>query len=419
MSRLEGFDRLAFALDRSVRRLDADGRLHVEISNISKATVNGYLGREIPGAQSMGLQPDLIYQVFRPPEELAKASASFNNLPLMDEHIIVSADEPQKDRIVGSTGTDAEFNGEYLRNSLVIWDADMIDRIESGEQKEISCAYRYVVAQEGGTYKGLTYTLKMTNIVGNHVALVPKGRAGPDVVVGDAKTGKAKMKFQPVKAKLAAKFAIDSALTTDDRRYLVMALDAMEAECEDEEVEEEETESKAKDKAKDMKAEDEEAEEEKKAEDKRAKDKAARDKKAKDDEMTEAEKKAAEDKRAKDEAEEKEKAEDKRGMDAAIAKAVTEAETRTVARMNAIASAKLEVLPIVGEITGAMDSAEAVYKFALDHAGVDTKDVPAAAFKAMVKMLPTGEQSRPVIAQDAKSRDNIHSMFPNLRRIAQ
>jgi hypothetical protein len=35
-----------FAFDRaSVRTYDRDGRLHVEITNISKAAVNAYVGR--------------------------------------------------------------------------------------------------------------------------------------------------------------------------------------------------------------------------------------------------------------------------------------------------------------------------------------------------------------------------------------
>jgi Uncharacterized protein conserved in bacteria (DUF2213) len=47
------------AFDRaSVRTYDRDGRLHVEISNISKAAVNPYIGREIPDWKALGLDPD-------------------------------------------------------------------------------------------------------------------------------------------------------------------------------------------------------------------------------------------------------------------------------------------------------------------------------------------------------------------------
>ena len=81
---------IVFAFDRSMRRVDQDGRLHVVLTNISKATVNPYYGREIPGASDMGLKADEVYQVFRDPDALEKGAATFNNIPLLDEHIIVS-----------------------------------------------------------------------------------------------------------------------------------------------------------------------------------------------------------------------------------------------------------------------------------------------------------------------------------------
>jgi Uncharacterized protein conserved in bacteria (DUF2213) len=44
------------AFDRaSVRTYDRDGRLHVEVTNISKAAVNPYIGREIPDWRALGL----------------------------------------------------------------------------------------------------------------------------------------------------------------------------------------------------------------------------------------------------------------------------------------------------------------------------------------------------------------------------
>lgn len=40
---------------------------------------------------------------------------------------------------------------------------------------------------EPGTVNGDHYDGRMVEIIGNHVALVPAGRAGPDVCVGDSK----------------------------------------------------------------------------------------------------------------------------------------------------------------------------------------------------------------------------------------
>ena len=58
------------------RRYDADGRLHILRTPISKATVNPYYGREIPDADKLGLEPERVYYLLRDPGELAKAIIS-------------------------------------------------------------------------------------------------------------------------------------------------------------------------------------------------------------------------------------------------------------------------------------------------------------------------------------------------------
>ena len=179
-------DFLAYDKD-TVRRLDEDGRLHVSTTNISKSAINPYYGREIPDYQALGLDANTVYQLFRDPEELKKAASTFNNIPLLSKHIPVSAQDHQPDSVVGSTGTDAQFDGTYLKNSLVIWAADAITGIDNNEQRELSCAYRYRADMTPGDYQGTHYDGVMRDIRGNHVALVAVGRAGRDVIVGDAK----------------------------------------------------------------------------------------------------------------------------------------------------------------------------------------------------------------------------------------
>lgn len=176
------------ALDRdSVRQLDADGRLHVAITNLSKATVNPYRGKEIPNYEELGLEPNEVYQLFRDPAELEKAVPTFNGIQVLQKHIPVSAVDHQPYDVVGATGTDAKFEYPYLRNSLVVWAQGAIDAIESDEKKELSCGYRYRAEMTPGNFDGMRYDGVMRDIVGNHVALVKDGRAGPDVVVGDSR----------------------------------------------------------------------------------------------------------------------------------------------------------------------------------------------------------------------------------------
>jgi hypothetical protein len=191
------------AFDRaSVRTYDRDGRLHVEITNISKAAVNPYIGREIPDWQALGLDPNKVYKLLRDPDELAKAAPTFNNIPLLSRHVPVTADDHKPDLVIGSTGTDADFDGSHLRNSLVVWARDAIDDIESDVKKELSAAYRYRADMTPGTYEGEPYDGVMRDLVGNHVAIVREGRAGSSVVVGDAAIPKLEELFEMSKKDL-------------------------------------------------------------------------------------------------------------------------------------------------------------------------------------------------------------------------
>lgn len=212
-------DSMPFAFDReSVRDKDADGRLHVAQTNISKANVCPYLGREIPDFEGLGLDPEKKYRLLRHPDELKKAVGTFNNLPVLSEHVPVSAADHRPDLVIGSTGTDATYDHPYLQNSLVIWPEDYINRIEKNRQKELSSAYRYRADMTPGTYEGEAYDGVMRDIIGNHVALVPEGRVGHDVVVGDSKentmpkalTRKAAMVMGAVRGFIAPKMATDA-----------------------------------------------------------------------------------------------------------------------------------------------------------------------------------------------------------------
>lgn len=181
---------LRLAFDRTARRIDADGRLHVDRSHISKATVNPYYGKEIPGYEELGLVPDQVYRLLRDPVELERGAPTFARLPILSKHVPVTVktmadDEEQKKLVVGSIGSEITFTPPYLDADLCIWDAAAIAGIETDKVRELSCAYRYVPVMESGEFEGQPYDGKMTEIQGNHLALVEVGRAGSDVVVAD------------------------------------------------------------------------------------------------------------------------------------------------------------------------------------------------------------------------------------------
>lgn len=396
------------AFDReSVRNYDADGRMRVAVSRISKAAVNPYWGREIVNWEELGLDPDRVYNLFRPPEELSKAALTFNNLPVLAIHTHVTAENPQKEVIIGTTGSDSQFDGQYLTNSLAFWDAEYIAKIESDEQRELSSSYRYVPILENGSYNGSPYDIKMTQIEGNHVALVVEGRAGPDVLVADSQIHPLPkvptVKLNPkqlaaLKARMPkVKAAMDEGLDTEAAQTAMQeALDEMASLGEQQ-------------------------------------DKAAKD--AENGEMAELlkkllarleggggandedpEKKAADDEAAERAAEAKkaEEAKNAGAMDAKIKAATDTVRESIEGRFRA--AQKVE--PITGRIDAmAFDSAESIYAHALKVGGMEPEKHDKAAYAGIVDVLISNRTRTPVTASDSADTDALHKQFPALAKI--
>ncbi|QMV32343.1 hypothetical protein T2_00026 [Ralstonia phage Elie] len=151
---------------------------------LSTAEVNPYRGAEIPGWDKLGLNPDRVYNLYRDPAELERAVASFDGVPLLARHVVSTADDPQRDAIVG-TITNPRMDGKHLRGDLLVLDARAIDWIETDTLRDLSCGYRYDPVMKSGDADGVHYDGVMRAIHGNHVALVKDGRA-TDAHVADA-----------------------------------------------------------------------------------------------------------------------------------------------------------------------------------------------------------------------------------------
>lgn len=162
----------------SVRRRDANGYLHVEMSRLTADQVAPYYGREIPNAKQHGLDLDRIYYGWRAPEELQRALSSFNGVPLLIEHKFDSANQPNTALRVGTVGTSAKWEAPFVTNALSVWNEEAIKAIEDGSLRDLSCGYRYIPDfTPGKTPDGVEYDFVMRNIECNHVALVADGRA--------------------------------------------------------------------------------------------------------------------------------------------------------------------------------------------------------------------------------------------------
>ncbi len=72
----------------SKRRIDpATGFMHADDCVLTKTCVSEYWGREIPSWRELGLEPDKIYKVYRPAEEIEKSLGGMNGLPILDRHV--------------------------------------------------------------------------------------------------------------------------------------------------------------------------------------------------------------------------------------------------------------------------------------------------------------------------------------------
>ncbi|ELX9539463.1 DUF2213 domain-containing protein [Klebsiella pneumoniae] len=395
----------SLAFDRaSVRTIDANGRLQISRTNISKANVNAYYGREIPGSEELGLGPNKLYRLWRHPDELRKAAKTFNNIPVLSKHIPDFPNDPPNEFRVGVTHSNAEFDGTYLTVGMSIWDNSAIAGIESGEQRELSASYKYVADMTPGvTPDGEPYDGVMRDIFGNHEALVPDGRAGPDVLVADSLPPELnhmrKHKAEAIRATLKPLLAQDADLEAEVRKAL-LALDEAEKKDEEENKTADDEDDDEKDKKKTADDEDDDEKDKKKTAD------------DEDDEEDKDKKKTAE-----DEDDEEDDKVSKTAMDSAIRLAADSATKKAAENFRKIREAEQVVRPLIGDVV-AMDSAEDVYRTALEQSGVDIAGVHPSAYPAMVKMaISQKENSRPVIAQDSASVSEFEKAFPTAGKL--
>lgn len=423
----------------SARTFDKDGRLHVSRTPISKSNVCPYMGKEIPGWDQLGLDPNKVYRLYRDAEALAKGASTFNNIQLTKKHIQVNADDPKKDEIVGSIGSDVVYEAPYLWASMCIWDNEAIGLVEAEKLDEISSAYHYVpVMQPGTSPDGEAFDGRMTEIIGNHVSLVEQGRAGPDVVVADSlptelaatvgsatkpittapkpkenamkqtKLGKA---LVAVLSAVSPKLAQDSALSSLvggatgknlDKKALSKTLLGMDEDLDETKVE------AAIDSVADLEDQPVPKEPGAPATDEsergkieaflRSKGLSTEDMEAIGNMLTRMERPFGEDEAPAVKVEE----EVKTAMDSMRAE------------FRALESAKHAVRGVVGDVIG-MDSAESVYRFALDHMKVDNKSIAADGLPAVFAAIQASNTAAPAprVAMDSAS---VTKQVPGLAR---
>lgn len=196
---------------------------------IGRTGVQEYLGQEI------GLEYGSRYQVIRDETEVfsVTAIASFEGKPFTDEH---PPDEVTTDNVnrylkgvVKNVRRGQGEQSDLLLADILVYDEAVIREIEAGK-REVSCGYNclYEPAGEG--------RLKQTGIIGNHVALVQKGRAGSRVAIKDESPEKRRDRRMEKQTKNSVWGKIMQAFAKDATpEEMELAVDEMMKACGDEE----------------------------------------------------------------------------------------------------------------------------------------------------------------------------------------
>jgi hypothetical protein len=178
--------RISDRLEIKDKRTTRDGYLVTE-AKFARSGIYNYSGREVGKPQM-----DTV-RVFRPEEEVfsADAMASFAHRPITNDHPEGFVDAQNwKDHAVGFTDGKVARDGDFVVIPMMVTDQAAVSDVNAGKA-ELSAGYDCDIEfLDGETPTGEKYDAIMTNIRGNHIALVDRGRAGPDCRIGDTKEPK-------------------------------------------------------------------------------------------------------------------------------------------------------------------------------------------------------------------------------------
>lgn len=162
-------------------RKTADGYLVTEAFAV-RTGIQLYRGSEV------GLVDRDIVRVYRPEDEVKSPASltTFSHAPVTLGHPnqMVNADT-FKDVARGEVSTEAQWEDGKIKLPLIVKDAEAIRAIEGGV-RELSAGYTCDLDfTDGVSPDGEAYDAVQRNIRVNHLAIVPKGRAGADCRIED------------------------------------------------------------------------------------------------------------------------------------------------------------------------------------------------------------------------------------------
>lgn len=147
--------------------------------------------QEYYGAELGHADANRVFRVYRSEDEVKdpKSLQSFSHAPITMGHPAdgVSADN-WKELAIGEVSTEATWDGNKIKLPLILKDGAAIKGIKD-DNRELSAGYTCELDWTPGiTNDGQPFDLEQKNIRINHVAVVPRGRAGSECRIGDTQS---------------------------------------------------------------------------------------------------------------------------------------------------------------------------------------------------------------------------------------
>jgi len=207
-----------------------EGYLICKNVKIARTGWMDYFGHDLPA--SFEELPGTPVKVYRSPEEVFSDAtiASFEGKPVTNTHPTEMLDVNTTPMIERGHAQNVRREGDYIVADLFIKEAGLISEIQNNLKREVSCGYECMWEQIGD------HKYEQKEIIGNHIAVVRNGRAGPRVSIQDEKPKGGTIKNMKMSKRVLAAIGFKHFAQDAEPEEIAAAIDEMSEDKPDKET---------------------------------------------------------------------------------------------------------------------------------------------------------------------------------------